>query len=265
MNGHARYSQTEMMVGPHGYCICRVLGNDLPPRHGLGQTLTNLKFILDHEPKFENSTRLWVVNRIIDQKAEADILTLLDERGEAYMHLPFTLEGYDITWETDRKLNHIIQLNKARNSAADRAQHLARWIIMADGGIFFTQEGWNIVSEGLQLEAASVHKIEVYRLMKDNTETLRFDPALYKVEAEQMLAYLPEAKIRFDENMVYGKREKKVLLDALPDAPMTGYCLRLHDFSRFGFINELRSVQRIKAVHILVQKVDMLYKNISGQ
>jgi hypothetical protein len=136
---------------------------------------------------------------------------------------------------------------------------------MADGGIFFTQEGWNIVSEGLQLEAASVHKIEVYRLMKDNTETLRFDPALYKVEAEQMLAYLPEAKIRFDENMVYGKREKKVLLDALPDAPMTGYCLRLHDFSRFGFINELRSVQRIKAVHILVQKVDMLYKNISGQ
>jgi len=246
----------------HEYCICRVVGNDLPPRHGIGQTLTNLRFILDNEPTFSDTTRLWVVNRIIDPQAETDILALLDERGEAYTHLPFTLEGYDMTWEADRKLNHIIQLNRARNVAADRAQHLARWTIMADGGIFFTQEGWDIISAGLQPEAASVQKIEVYRLMKANSEALRFDPARYKVEAEQMLAYLPEANVRFDEGITYGKREKKVLLDALPDAPMTGYCFRLHDFSRFGFINELRTVQRIKAVQDLVTRVDALVASI---
>lgn len=249
----------------HEYCICRVVGNDLPPRHGIGQTLTNLRFILDNEPTFKDTTRLWVVNRIIDTQADADILALLDERDEAYMHLPFTLEGYDMTWEANCKLNHIIQLNRARNAAADRALHLARWTIMADGGIFFTQEGWDIIAAGLQSGAASVHKIEVYRLMKDNSEALRFNPARYKVESEQMLAYLPEANVRFDEGLVYGKREKKVLLDALPDAPMTGYSLRLHDFSRFGFINELRTVQRIKAVQDLVTHVDAMITSLTAR
>ena len=249
----------------HEYCICRVVGNDLPPRHGIGQTLTNLRFILDKEPTFSDTTRLWVVNRIIDSQAEADIIALLDEKGEAYMHFPFTLEGYETSWEADRKLNHIIQLNRARNVAADRAQRAARWTIMADGGIFFTQEGWDIIAAGLKPNGASVQKIEVYRLMKDNSEALRFDPARYTVEAEQMLAYLPEANISFDEGIAYGKREKKVLLDALPDAPMTGYCLRLHDFSRFGFINQLRTVQRQTAVQLLVQQVDMLHENISAQ
>ncbi len=248
----------------HAYCICRVVGNDLPPRHGIGQTLTNLRFILDNEPAFKETTRLWLVNRIIDSQAETDLLTLLNEREEAFIHLPFSLEGYDRKWEADRKLNHIIQLNRARNVAADRAQHLARWTIMADGGIFFTQKGWDIIIAGLRSETVSVQKIEVYRLMKGNSEALQFDTEHYKVEAEQMLAYVPEANIRFNEDIAYGKREKKALLDELPDVPMNGYCLRLHDFSRFGFINELRTVQRIKAVQDLVMRVDDLATSVEN-
>lgn len=246
----------------HEYCICRVVGNDLPPRHGIGQTLTNLRFILDNEPTFKDTTRLWVVNRIIDTQAEADILALLDERGEAYMHLPFTLEGYDMAWEADRKLNHIIQLNRARNNAADRARHLAQWTVMADGGNFFVQLGWDAMTTALQQNSSSVHKVEFYRLKKDNAEALRFDPADYTVEPEQILAFRSETDIRFDEGIAYGKREKVVLLDALPNAPITGYCVRLHDFSRFGFINKLRAVQRIKAVQDLVTRVDAMVQSL---
>lgn len=262
-DGLANYSRNKMNSSKHRYCLCRIVGNDLPPRHGIGQTLENLKFILDNEVAFLDTTRLWVVNRIIDHEAEAEIIDLLTKRGEPFIHLPFELDAYDIAWDADRKLNHIIQLNKARNLASGKAEQLAHWTIMADGGIFFTRQGWEIMTSALDLNGVNVAKIEVYRLMKRNDEALQFALENYKVEAEQMLAYLPEANIQFDENIPYGKREKKMLLDALPNAPMYGHCLRLHDFSRFGFINELRAVQRQKAVQLLIEKVDMIFKNRS--
>jgi hypothetical protein len=76
---------------PDTFVLYRMLGNDLPPRHEIGQTLANLRFMLDHEPELEACEKRWVVNRIVDPEQEAAIIALLEERGQSYLRIPFEL------------------------------------------------------------------------------------------------------------------------------------------------------------------------------
>ncbi|KAJ3195090.1 hypothetical protein HK101_001132 [Irineochytrium annulatum] len=74
--------------------LYRILGNELPPRHKLGQTLINLRFILDHEPAFPGCKKWWILNRIVDTATEEAIIQLLESRGERYFRIPFELDTY---------------------------------------------------------------------------------------------------------------------------------------------------------------------------
>ena len=44
--------------------IIRILGNDLEGLHGQNQTLDNLKFTLENEPKFPNCKKMFLLNRM---------------------------------------------------------------------------------------------------------------------------------------------------------------------------------------------------------
>lgn len=75
--------------------LYRIIGNDLPPRHKEGQTLSNLQFILDHEPAFPNTQKIFLLNRIIDPVNEATIIRLLDSYNMDYIRLPFVQSEYE--------------------------------------------------------------------------------------------------------------------------------------------------------------------------
>ena len=74
--------------------LYRIIGNDLPPRHKEGQTLSNLAFILQHEQSFPNTRKIFVLNRIVDPVNEAAIIRLLDEYKMEYIRAPFHEEDY---------------------------------------------------------------------------------------------------------------------------------------------------------------------------
>ena len=48
------------------YLIIRMLGNDLPGLHSFYQTYNNLEFTIMNESNFENTEKLYVLNRIVD-------------------------------------------------------------------------------------------------------------------------------------------------------------------------------------------------------
>jgi hypothetical protein len=75
--------------------LYRIIGNDLPPRHKEGQTLSNLQFILDHEPSFPNTRKIFLLNRIIDPINEATIIRLLDSYHMDYIRVPFDQKEYE--------------------------------------------------------------------------------------------------------------------------------------------------------------------------
>jgi hypothetical protein len=74
--------------------LFRIIGNDLPPRHSPGQTLSNLKFILDHEPDFEGCEKIWILNRLVDPEKENAIIRLLDIHRRSYIRIPFDWDEY---------------------------------------------------------------------------------------------------------------------------------------------------------------------------
>jgi len=241
------------------YCLGRIVGNDLPPRHGENQTYLNLKFILDNEQEFENCTKLWIVNRIINRESEASILELLVKHGQTFVHLPFELTSYDLSWDFDQKLNYAIQLNHARNILITEGNKFAKWTVLADGGHFFPSSGWENIRKESDNNSDGLFKISVFRLMKSNTEVYEFNASKYHVENEPIIALRSNSDIRFDEAVAYGRNEKKILLQEYPEASIIDYSLRLCDFSKFGFIKELRSVQRYTAMENLVNLVDQMH------
>ncbi|KAG0347730.1 hypothetical protein BG004_007068, partial [Podila humilis] len=82
------------VVDPESIVLYRILGNDLPPRHRPGQTLSNVRFILEHEPEFNKTRKFWVLNRIVDPQAEASLIQLLNHHRQEYIKIPFVEEEY---------------------------------------------------------------------------------------------------------------------------------------------------------------------------
>ena len=227
------------------FVLYRILGNDLPPRHGTGQTAANLEFILEHEPPLDGCERRWVVNRIADSLAETRILGLLQDRGQRYLRIPFVeseylacrfdfaglapefyfhrsgfraREGRERDKMTDWCYRHknlyLMNLNAARNAALREGQALADWVMPFDGACFFTASGWAAV-----LEAAARAETERYLLvplarMLDNDRLL--DPA-FRPESldEPQIAFRSGAVEMFDERLRYGSMPKTALLHRL--------------------------------------------------
>lgn len=74
--------------------LYRIIGNDLPPRHKEGQTLSNLRFILEHEPSFPNTRKIYVLNRITDPVNEQAIIQLLERYNAEYLNIAFNETEY---------------------------------------------------------------------------------------------------------------------------------------------------------------------------
>ena len=86
--------------------LYRIIGNDLPPRHKEGQTLSNLHFILEHEPSFPNLRKIFLLNRISDPSSEAAVVRLLEKYNMEYIRVPFIEEEYK---QIDFRLEHFTE------------------------------------------------------------------------------------------------------------------------------------------------------------
>lgn len=174
------------------FILIRAIGNDLPPRHSDGQTLRNLKFILENEhPKPDLDVR-WYINRIVDQEIQFQIVQLLVKHNQyftidvfnhsAYANIDFNFNIPPYTqvdvlrsslfkdvpvtdfkrlrvWDSifEHKNQFIIRNNIVRNNmiALGRATN-ATYILPWDGNCFQNEMAWNNISASIaQLTSAA--------------------------------------------------------------------------------------------------------------
>ena len=166
--------------------VVRILGNDIPGRHGTNQTLSSLEFILQHEEKYlPRGQKIWVLNRIVDERRVAALRALLDAHDELVVEIPFSREKllqapYDLAraarvaklgaasevWRSSMlpqmkqlsvlealltpRLLYLANNNGARNVAITlgiASEH--EWTLPMDGQCFFTPGGWRDVLRGM--------------------------------------------------------------------------------------------------------------------
>lgn len=239
---------------PYEFAIVRILGNDLYPRHGEGQTFTNLQFTLQHETSFDRCKKLWLVNRIVDPEAEQRIIELLEQYDQTYIRIPFETEGYDLSWTSYQKTHYIIKLNHARNFAIREGRKWAKWIFPFDSNIFVTDAGWKNIAFYLDNLNNKVYKVSMYRVRETNDEVWDFAPENYDRQESQVVVRHDNFDV-FDESIAYANGNKEEFLLRFPKSPYLEYVIRLNDQTH-GYLNEQRNELRMRSIPIFVSLVD---------
>ncbi|RUS14529.1 alginate lyase-domain-containing protein [Endogone sp. FLAS-F59071] len=226
--------------------LYRILGNDLPPRHKQGQTLSNLRFILEHEPSFPKTKKYWILNRMVDPANEAAIIKLLKKHNQDYVRIPFQADEYlrqdfrledfpeadffhseeyarfskvaklrTIDYTYHEKNIYAMNNNGGRNAALEHGKKVpdALWIMPFDGNCFITTKAFQEIQTHLD-QHGNDYKYFVVPMARllNNTELLTNMDERPNTPEEPQVMFRYDAEEVYNLNMRYGRRSKLELL-----------------------------------------------------
>ena len=234
----AKYYNSSLSSVHDDFVLYRIIGNDLPPLHALGQAQENLAFILEHEPDLPRCEKRFVVNRIVDASQERAVLQLLQEAGMKYLHIPFDVQDYRrLSWDsagvpeeyapgTQRfaslgeaekglivmrlyryKNNYVMNNNGARNAALSEGKRIAKWVLPWDGNCFLTPSAWDEIVSAVLAEPELPYFVVPMARIAENARLLTTD---WQPEAseEPQIIFRYDTTIEYDTEYWYGRRPK---------------------------------------------------------
>ncbi|BBK31418.1 hypothetical protein EDC65_0220 [Stella humosa] len=227
------------------FIVYRVLGNDLPPRHRVGQTIDCLRFILRHEPPLADCEKRWVLNRIVDPQAEAEAQALIAAAGQRAIRIPFSLDEYaaqpyayrgvpdthrfhspaflamderNRAPAIDRYLGwrnrYAMHVNGARNQALEDGLADARWVLPLDGQSFIRADAWAAIRAAADSAGEARYLVMPTARLTD-AATLLDGSTPPVVGQEPSIGFRSDARERFDAALHYGYADKAALLARL--------------------------------------------------
>jgi hypothetical protein len=257
-----RYERSSLAEHPDTFCLWRIIGNDLPPRHKTGQSFENVKFILKYEPDLPGCSKHWLLNRISDAGEQQRIVALLESYGHTYECIPFSLEEYrsqpfDFDGLPDEirngkfrdvyddaysaaievrirrlKNNYVMNNNGARNYALERGRALAKWVLPWDGNCFLTMSAWEEIRRTVQHNAWFPYFVVPMARVIDNRLLLKSNASPEAVEEPQII-FRADSGQCFDERYYYSRRPKVELLWRLGvPGPWDQHVIETFDFAR---------------------------------
>lgn len=225
--------------------LCRVIGNDLPPRHQPGQALANLRTILEDEANPCGWRKLFLLNRIVDKRLESQAVEAICKAGHDYRVIPFEPGIYqslryrpelfgglayfsspqfrakhsfaqdrERIWACADKIRYLMNVNGARNLGLASGHATSDWTIVLDGSCFLSDAAFaGLQRDMLSSPSAAYLIVPMTRLHADHHLTPHLDrPA---VQEEPQIGFRSDAVELFDESYPYGLRDKTSLLHRL--------------------------------------------------
>jgi hypothetical protein len=232
------YSSNPLSDDPESFILYRILGNDLPPRHKRGQSVENLRFILNREAGFDHCEKKWILNRIVSKETEAELIALLEGRDQSYIRIPFVADEYraidlDLSFlsqgdffksddfkslnENEQKRiicalhrhrnNYVMNNSGARNVALNDGKGRAKWIMPFDGNCFITEDGWEqIYSDVSASPYLKYFVVPMCRLLKN--ESILSPKSKSDATDEPQIIFRSDTTEYFNEEFPYGRRSK---------------------------------------------------------
>lgn len=238
------YRSSKLYSLPDSFSIYRIIGNDLLPRHKMGQSRNNLKFIIENEGDWDGCHKKWIVNRIINKDEEQKIIKILTDNNLPFIHIPFQTHVYkNIKREYDaftsprffldesipssseydlerreaelrlnrKKTLYVMNVNGARNVALNEGKRYAKWILPWDGNCFVPDEAWHQIVHAIQENAYCKYFYVPMARTQENASLLRSGKSPSATEEPQLI-FRCDAAEEFDERFPYGQRSKLELL-----------------------------------------------------
>ena len=231
--------EAELALLDDSFALCRIVGNDLEPRHQAGQSLANVQFILDHEADFEGVQKLWLLNRIFNPETEANVIQLLEDRQQVFRRIPFKSDeyqtlGYRFDTFKDKSVfydgrldvdpsgsqtmqailqayqprnNYVMNNNGARNAALSFCLEHGKWALPFDGNCFLTTSSWEAIRSDILRAKDKRYFVVPMTRITDNSELLDQSKS-FEAKEEPQIAFRCDAPLRFNESHPYGRRPK---------------------------------------------------------
>ena len=242
-----REAEAALRAKADTFALVRVIGNDLPPRHAIGQSRANLEFMLRTEPDLPDCEKRWIVNRIVDPAEEAAVIALLEAHGQTYRRIPFLMEDYAQTpldmstfpfpqyllsddYHTRTEVEQVrastqayrlrnayaMHNNGGRNAAIEfGVESGAKWVLPFDGNCLLTQEDWVRLRADIATAPRGT-RYAVVPMARLGSNDSALDPIVPSEAIEEpQIAFRCDAPLRFDEAFPYGRRPKVELLTRL--------------------------------------------------
>lgn len=208
------------------YILYRILGNDLPPRHLKGQTLDNLKFILEYEGDFVDCEKRFVLNRIVDFDTQSVICDLLMKAGYKFSIIPFILEQYRELESVNERIQYLTNVNRARNYCIEQGIEEAEYVLPFDGGSMFREDGWQSFDANVRFNSGDPYFVVGQWRPKSYDDFLNVDQPELKEEykfGKSVVTGIREPTVvfgqghdkRFNEDLMYGNADKVELVAQL--------------------------------------------------
>ena len=213
------------------YCIIRILGNNISNVHSNTQTYDNLKFTLENEPDFQDTDKIWILNRIYDEKLKQLYIDLLNKFSKKYLIIEFKYDMYQQIKKDNpvdfNKLNvndrnsvflslykyslYVVNINGARNYALDYGRKRYQYTFVLDGSCIMSSQQFKILNKHLKNDTEYI-ALPMIRL-KDNQEYFKnIDP---ESKSEPQLCFKHTTNVKFDERLPYGISNKTEMLRRL--------------------------------------------------
>jgi len=219
--------------------LYRILGNNIPKRHGKDQTQKNLEFVLGHEDNFPDVEKAFLLNRICDREKAAKYREIIEGSGYRAEEIPFKPDEV-----TERNVGrYITNINQARNFCIRDGFGRGADIVMPfDGNSFIRSDGWEEMkgiiydgggyyysdmwrapdydtaltaepgfTEGWNVHGGVVRNAEIATEVLDVADLRRINSML-NMKTEPQLLFGKEHDKLFNEDMEYGNCDKVELL-----------------------------------------------------
>ncbi|MBS0557810.1 MAG: hypothetical protein JSR27_10405 [Proteobacteria bacterium] len=194
----------------------RILGNDIPVRHGPYQTLRSLSFTLENEPALPGCKKRFLLNRIADSRIRDRLVAMIEHAGHRWDEIAFDPGVYRQLVTSEERALYLTNQNAARNLCIDLGLSDGEVVLPFDGQVFFSVEGWSGLMDALATDAISKFLIVPMFRLRSNQHALASKPKPGEDDnhlwAEPQIAVRAGADVRFNERLNYGRANKVEML-----------------------------------------------------
>jgi glycosyltransferase involved in cell wall biosynthesis len=209
--------------------ICRIIGNELPPRDNPGGKLATLRWILERETAGTGTARYWIVNHLHDPEYRGHVLRLLTEFGEPYDELAFDPVRYRSLRNGRERCRYAININAARNHGIRLASASHEFVACVDQDCYFLPEQWQRVLDFVERDQGECpgrryYGLTMKRISAGASAVADADLASLRDEEPQLI-FRRDARQLFDPALPFGDGDKMRLLADLGYGPSPRYTL----------------------------------------
>lgn len=195
----------------------RILGNDIPVRHSPAQTLTNLSFILKHEPQLPGCEKRFLLNRIADAQIRQSLIAMISEAGLAWDEIPLIADDYRKLYGPEEKTLYLTNQNGARNRCIRMGLADGSTVMPFDGQVFFSIDGYSAMLAGLDADnTGKFLAVSMFRLRENPHALLPWrgpgEDVDHVLWAEPQIVVRRGHDLLFNESLSYGDGNKVELL-----------------------------------------------------